>query len=88
MDKLTTHSILDTDINVWHPKEGESGFAISMSEGGWLTGVFDSVESALMGAKLDLELVSEFYELQKKVNHVNMENRLITVNDLLELQGQ
>ena len=86
--KITEHIINGEPVNVWHPEEKKSGFdgfSISMASGGWLTGVYDSIESALMGAELDINLNPDFYKLQKEVNHFDNGNRTLTVNDLKPL---
>lgn len=62
---------------------GHPGYTIS-DDGGWLDGVFDSRESAIEGFKLTLKpngydlLVS----INKRVNWIDGENRLITMADL------
>ncbi len=50
-----------------------------------MTGIYDSIESALMGAELDLSCDEGFYKLQKEVNHFDKGNRSLTVNDLKPL---
>lgn len=71
------------EIQIWSPQEGESGFCISMVGGGWLPGVFDSVESALKGS--ELIMIDEFRfvkEIQEPTNHFDKGNREITIEDL------
>ena len=63
--------------------EKQVGVTIS-DEGGWICGVFDGRESAIKGFELTFkpngyELLAE---INKRVNHNNNENRLITLNDL------
>lgn len=70
---------------VWHPESVGQGFSISMADGGWLEGSYDSIESALKGAEQALKLTPKFLEMQKRVNHVNQENRLITLSDFKHL---
>lgn len=82
--KITEHIVDGESVNVWHPQQND-GFSVSMTSGGWLTGTYDSVESALMGAKLDINLNPSFYKLQKEVNHFDKGNRTLTVNDLKSL---
>lgn len=84
--KITEVEVSKEKISIWHPKKGESGFVISLSSGGWLSGIYDSVESAILGAKYDLLMKHEFYEMQKRVNHYDKENRLITVDDFKGLE--
>lgn len=81
MDIITGHLVCKEKIKVWHPKNNESGFSISMASGGWLVGSFNSVESAIKGAEHNLKLTPSFFEMQKRVNHVNQENRLIVLED-------
>lgn len=83
--KITKHTVVGERVSVWHAKENDEGYSIFLCSGGWLVGSYDSVESALMGAELDLKLNSEFYTLQKEINHFDKGNRLITANDLLPL---
>lgn len=53
-----------------------------MKTGGWLPGVYDSEESAELGAKACFEDEHKFVtEIQQPINHCDKENRLITVND-------
>lgn len=85
MNKLTEHIVNGTRVMVWHPKPTETSFSISLKSGGWLVGSYDSVESALAGAFLDLYLVEEFYTLQKEINRFDKQNRLISLSDLEDL---
>jgi len=84
--KITEVEVSGNMVNIWHPKKGESGFVISLSSGGWLSGIYDSVESAMLGAEYDLLMKPEFYEMQKRVNHFDKENRLISVDDFKDLE--
>jgi len=74
--------IIDGDeVYLW-PPSGHEGWTISDSEG-WLDGVFDSEESAIMGFKLS-QCAAGYAKLSaicKKVNHIDRENRLITCDD-------
>ena len=79
---VTEHYVSDSIVNVWHPTEYGDGFSISLKHGDWLVGLYDSVESALAGAECDLRTIPEFYEMQKRVNYFDMENRLISLEDL------
>ncbi len=81
---ITTHIVNGDEILVWKSKDGDS-YSISYGGGGWMTGGYDSIESALMGAELDLLGNVDFYDLQKEVNHFDKCNRLLTVNDLKPL---
>ena len=75
------HNIDGGRIRVYRPKKQDKGYQIAIASGGWLKGLYDSIESALLGAKYDLMLNEDFYEMQKRVNHFDREDRLITVND-------
>jgi hypothetical protein len=83
--KITEHNVDGDMINVWHPKGDETSYSISFGGGGWMVGSYDSIESALMGAELDLLGDVDFYDLQQRVNHFDKEDRLITVKDLQPL---
>jgi len=84
---MTEHDVNGLIVNVWHPMNGSAGFSISLKSGGWLIGSYDSVESALVGAECDLSLTTGFYEMQKRVNHFDREDRLISIEDLNLLKG-
>lgn len=81
MIKTTVHDVCGDSVRVYHPKKSEKGYQIAVASGGWLKGLYDSIESALLGAKYDLMLNEDFYEMQKRVNHFDREDRLITVKD-------
>lgn len=81
MNKATIHNVDGEDVRVYHPKKSEKGYQIAIASGGWLKGLYDSIESSLLGAKCDLMLNEDFYEMQKRVNHFDREDRLITVKD-------
>lgn len=83
-DTITEHTVKGEPIKVWR-SEDEDGYSISYGLGGWMTGIYDSIESALMGAELDLLGDVDFYKLQKEVNHIDKQNRLLTVKDLKPL---
>lgn len=87
MQKITEHEVSGETIKVWHPQDNE-GYSIYFGSGGWMTGTYDSVESALIGAECDLKLIPEFYEMQKRVNYFDKENRLITVDDFEFLKAK
>lgn len=82
------HNIDGGRIRVYHPKKQGKGYQIAIASGGWLKGLYDSIESALLGAKYDLMLNDDFYEMQKQVNHFDREDRLITVNDFDFLENE
>lgn len=82
--KITHHVVQGEPVNVWKSKDDDS-YSISYGGGGWMVGSYDSIESALMGAELDLSCNEDFYKLQKEVNHFDKGNRLLTVNDLKPL---
>lgn len=83
MHKITTHDVDGVLVKVWHPnkKYDDPCYQISLDSGGWLCGSYETIDAALLGAKHDLMLNEDFYNLQKKINHFDKENRLITVND-------
>lgn len=83
-DTITHYTVKGQPIKVWK-SEDEEGYSISHGFGGWMIGSYDSIESALMGAELDLICNCEFYKLQKEVNYVDEQNRLLTVEDLKPL---
>lgn len=72
-------------ILVWYTTVGEPCYCISLKSGGWLTGFYDSVESALVGADFDMDCMQSFYTMQKEVNHFDQGNRPITMEDLKKL---
>lgn len=82
--KITHHTVNGEPIEVWKSKDDDS-YSISYGFGGWMVGSYDSIESALMGAELDLLGDVDFYDLQKEVNHFDKGNRLFTVDDLKPL---
>lgn len=88
MNKVTEHNVLNEKVLVWHPKKHQEGFSISLSSGGWLCGTYDSIESALKGAELDLKLNDSFHKMQKDVNHYDKSDRLISMDDLLKIDGE
>jgi hypothetical protein len=82
MNRITEVTIQDDVVNVWHPSKGDEGFCIAMKSGGWLPGVYDSVESATKGAERCFDDESKFVaEIQKPINHFDKENRMITLSD-------
>ena len=73
------------EIVVHHPnvKKGDSGFSISYIYGGWMPGVFDSVESAIIGGQCCFIDESRFVnKVQQPINHVDRGNREITIDDM------
>jgi len=84
---ITEHYISGSIVNVWHPAEDEVGFSVSLKSGGWMVGLYDSAESALVGAECILRLTPGFYEMQKRVNYFYNENRLISLEDLNLVKG-
>lgn len=87
MNKITEHKVLNEKVSVWHPKDDEKGFVISLTSGGWLSGIYDSVESALKGAEMDLNSNQSFHKMRKEVNYYDKGNRLISIDDLLKIEG-
>ena len=70
-------------LKIWLPK-GYLGYMIS-DDGGWLDGVFDSKESAIEGFRLTLKPDGHalLAEINKRINFITGENRLITMTDLV-----
>lgn len=81
---ITHYTVKGEPIKVWKSKD-EGGYSISHGGGSWMIGVYDSIESALMGAELELLNSVDFYDLQREVNHFDKGDRLLTVNDLKPL---
>ena len=80
--KTTEHKIDGEIIVVWHPTPESAGYSMSYGGGGWMPGIYDSVEATILGAKACFEDEYEFVEsIQKPVNHVLKGNRMITVED-------
>lgn len=80
--KITEHEVSGETIKVWHPGR-QPGFCISHGDGGWMPGVFDSVEAALLGAAACFEDESRFVlEIQYPINSFDKQYRLININDL------
>lgn len=84
--KVSEHCVLGENVTVWHPTKESNAYQISMKEGGWLCGAYETIEAALIGAEFDLKLNPKFYELQKSINHFDKGNRNITVKDLEQLR--
>lgn len=85
MTKQKAYVVKGVGVILWLPEDLNQGISVSLKSGGWLVGSFDSVPSALKGAEYDLDLNEAYYALQKKINHVDQENRLITIDDLASL---
>jgi hypothetical protein len=79
MRKQTIHTVNGSNIKLWHPNKDSEGYSISLASGGWMCGLYATLEAALLGASYDLECSEEFYNMQDKVNSVYKENRLITI---------
>ena len=79
--KQTVKKVLGVDVLMWHPDCDSEGYSISLKDGGWLKGIYDSIDSAILGAERDLNFDNEFYIMQERVNNFKKENRLITVKD-------
>lgn len=85
MRKQTIHTVNGSKIKLWHPNKDSEGYSISFASGGWMCGLYATVEAALLGASYDLECSEEFYKMQERVNSVYKENRLITIEDVMNL---
>jgi hypothetical protein len=85
MIKQSIHTVKGSEIRVWHPNKDAEGYSISSASGGWMCGLYETLESALLGASYDMECNEDFYEMQERVNSVYKENRLITIKDIMEL---
>lgn len=84
MVNITRHSVDGVVIAVWHPENPTDGYSISYDSGGWMNGLYDSVQSALIGAALDIVNPCLMSEIVNKINNVNGQNRLISAEDLSE----
>lgn len=84
--KITECVISNEPVNIWHPRKNSDlpydGFSISHGHGGWMTGTYDSIESAKEGFRLCMIDESKVSKLSKKVNHYDKGNRAITLDDL------
>lgn len=85
--KMTEVIVEGESINICHPEESSDqsydGFSISYGPGGWMPGTYNSVESAIEGAKWcftgrECELV----KIIDQVNNYKLGNRSITLEDL------
>ena len=71
------------DVVIHLPEEDSPGYAISFISGGWMPGIYDSVESALKGAHCCFHDEGKFVkEIQQPINFFNRGNRLITIGDM------
>jgi hypothetical protein len=59
-------------------------------DGGWVDGSFDSAETARAAAAIayEPETAAAYAEMQKRVNHFDRENRLITQADLDSVRAE
>lgn len=71
-------------LKVWIPNDEKEGYSIS-DYGGWISGIFDGIDSAIEGFKLTFspDGHEKLFALSNKINNVNGENRLITLGDLV-----
>ncbi len=85
MRKQSIHIVNGSKIKLWHPNKNSGGYSISFESGGWMCGLYATLEAALLGAIYDLECSEEFYKMQERVNSVYKENRLINIEDIMNL---
>ena len=85
MRKQTIHTVNGSNIKLWHPNKDSEGYFISLASGCWMCGLYATLEAALLGASYDLECSEEFYKMQERVNSVYKENRLITIEDIMNI---
>lgn len=79
MNKVEIHG----DIKVHYPSKDDSGYCISYIHGGWMPGVYDSVESAIKGGECCFIDEHRFViDIQQPINHFDKENREITLKDM------
>lgn len=84
MRRTETHG----DIVVHHPSKKpqdylDEGYSISFVDGGWMPGVYDSIESAIRGGECCFIDVSRFVvDIQQPVNWIDKGARLITLSDM------
>lgn len=70
-------------VVVWYPDNECEGYQVSYIGGGWLPGIYDSVETAVKASEMIFVDESRFIEeIQKPINHFDKGNRLITVDNL------
>ena len=72
-------------LKIWSPMgeaPGLQGYVIS-DEGGWLDGIYDSKEAAIMGFKLTMQPngYEKLAKMNKRIVHYTNEDRPITVKD-------
>jgi len=83
MGKIIEHNVNGVPVNVWYPEQDNQGFNISYGPGGWMPGIYDSLEAALLGANACLIDEARFVkEVQQPINHVDKGDRLITEEDI------
>lgn len=84
---ITEVTVEGEPVNIWHPDYKDSlpydGFSISYSRGGWMPGIYDSIESAKEGARMCFTgRETELVEIKDRVNNYKLGNRAITLEDL------
>ena len=73
------------EVIVHFPSKNSEGFSISYIHGGWMPGIYDSVESAIRGAECCFKDESLFVKtIKDPINHYDKGNRLITLSDMFE----
>jgi hypothetical protein len=84
--KITECMVSGEPVNIWHPEKNSDlpydGYSISYGHGGWMTGTYDSIESAKEGARLCFIDESKVANLSDEINHFDRGNRAITLEDL------
>lgn len=70
----------------WSADDGPTGWQAA-DGGGWIPGIFDTEETALAAAAVAWgPLMQEYAAMQARVNHLDQENRAITMADLNGLE--
>lgn len=85
--KITEVIVEGEPLNIWHPEKhidmDYNGFSISYGPGGWIPGTYDSIESAIEGARWCFTgREGEIYKIRDQVNNIKIGNRSITLEDL------
>lgn len=79
ISKTTVHG----DCVIHHPTKKSPGYSISYVHGGWMPGIYDSIESAIKGFECCIIDECRFVEeIQKPINHFDKGNIFISVADM------
>lgn len=81
---MPSKTVSTKEITVHYPSKNSPGYSISYTDGGWMPGIFDSVESAFLGGYICLDDEDAFVSGLSHIYHSDKENREITVNDLID----